>query len=125
MGKKAMRREIAALEQRLGSLQLVEATGRERHEKLMEDLASVGLIRVEGDRTREDRLRAARAGVLVLDDVAVLPDSQITITQNEVEDWSYGSIRAVRGPIEARLRLEVAGDPEILDLLAEHLRSTF
>lgn len=126
MKKWKLRDRITALEHQIEKSETARKIEAGERERLHDLLLDAGFLRVTGQRTREDRLRAARHGVLVLEDVAVLAESQYTLTQNEIDDrFLFGIRTSVPGRIDARVHLDFTGDPEILELLAEHIRRPF
>jgi hypothetical protein len=124
--KKHLRRALRAADERATILGAQITNARVDREEIAEALAAVGYVRVSGLRTREDELRCARAGVIVLDDVQILAIPDFTLERDEPAEFSRmgASLLAMPGPLHARLRLEFETDPEILDALGEHLEMT-
>jgi hypothetical protein len=117
--KKHLKRTIRQLQEAANeteqvlSEQLTEA--RWEREYVHDKLAELGLVKVEGNRTREDRLRAARAGVLVLADVDLLMSTTWRVERKPL----FGT--PALGPLEHTGTLVFTGDPEILDQLRRHV----
>lgn len=124
MGKKALRRRVAQLEHDLG----LAERGQEKEAALREDLHArlfdAGLLLIGDGRTRADRLRAARAGVLVLADVEIVGGTETRLEQDAFTGYGLGGfVRQAPGPIRAFAKLEITGDPAVIEALAEHLRT--
>lgn len=122
MGKKALGRRIVALEQQLEKSEAGRKIEANERESLHDALLEAGFLRVTGMRTQEDRLRAARLGIIVLDDVDLLADSEYSVMQDEISAPSlYGFRETMPGRVRHQVRLDFTGNPEILQLLAERV----
>lgn len=127
--KKRLRRSLQTAERTLAELgretarlgtQLANA--RTDRDRVHEHLAKAGFLRVDGLRTIEDRLQAARMGVIVLDDLQMLSEPQYTVESGEPTYSSlFGTLQGIPGPITESLKLEITGDRAILRALRESL----
>lgn len=121
--KKRLRRELERAQEQARRAEEQRQDVLREQTGLLDALASLGLVWVGGERRATDRLRAARAGVLVLDDVHVLPSSQTRLERDEIPSSLYGFEVRHPGPIRGYATLEIEGDPGIIAALGDYVSS--